>query len=428
MAGAGVVADKQPGYVKFSTLAIVIFLFALPCIAGRLTTYFIFLFAIILIATPSVRTAFALRSRNPIDLMLVVAALLPGFAFMFTAREPYDLVYAFNFAPLLLAIPFRWQLERNRRPDGAAIIGWLSLAGTSIAFAVSVFQVLIEGRGRAGPPLMSAFQFADTAVLLGFFALVGLLVPGSRWRLVLLAGPILGCAASVLGGTRGAVVAAPALALIALGFAFVVVKDKRRLALAVLAVLVATGVALAIALQMGLHRALTGFSDIGNVLTGGEVDPETRERLVLYWGGLQAYLRSPLFGYGWPHMVTAIEPYVDPAVVDRVRDFRHLHNGLLSFAVSAGIPGIVSFVILSVAPAIAVFYTPRDSQFLARVFLTLTLCVGYAIFQLTIIMLGFEFHTVQYGFMAMAIFAFLGTRDGSDREVAAGAAQMARAA
>lgn len=414
MSGAAVATGAQPGYVRLSTLGVVVVLFALPCITGRLMTYFVLLLALVAVATPSIRTAFHDRSRNPIDLMLLVAAILPGLAFAVTARQPSDLLYAFNFAPLLLAIPFRWQLERAGRADGAAILGWLALAGTFVALVVALVQVAVLDQPRAGQPLMSAFQFADTAVLLGFLALVGLFVPGARGRLLLLAGPIMGCAAAVLGGTRGALVAAPVLAVVAIGVGLVMARDRRLLLWAIGGMIAAGALTLIGAKLLGFHRALSGFTDAGNVLSGGPVDEETKERLVLYWGGLQAFLRAPLLGYGWEHMVSVIEPYVDPAYLERVRNFRHLHNGLLSFAVSAGIPGIISFVILSVAPVVAVFWTPRDGQFVPRLYLALVLCAGYAAFQLTIIMIGFEFHTVQYAFMTVTILAFLTSSKSTD--------------
>ncbi len=39
--------------------------------------------------------------------------------------------------------------------------------------------------------------------------------------------------------------------------------------------------------------------------------------VVLYWGGLQAFLQGALLGYGWEHMVAVIEPYIDPAMWSR---------------------------------------------------------------------------------------------------------------
>ena len=124
-------------------------------------------------------------------------------------------------------------------------------------------------------------------------------------------------------------------------------------------------------------------------------------------GGWQAFLHSPLFGYGWVDMVPAIFPHVPVESLPRMQTFRQLHNGLLSFAVGAGLLGVASFLILSVAPVVAVFYTARDALFASRMYLAVTLCAGYAVFQLTIIMIGFEFHTVQYAFMTMVILGFV---------------------
>lgn len=401
--------EGAPSYIRWACLATIVFLFALPCIVGRLTTYFVLLFAIFALITPSILSAFQSRSRNPIDLMFVAAAALPSIAFLFTANSPDDLMFAFNFAPLLLAIPFRWQAERVARADSALLIGWLSLAGAGIAVLVGVVQIFVLGYERAGQPLMSAFHFADSAMLLGFVALVGLFAPGKHARWPFLLGPIFGILVALLGGTRGALIAAPVLGFIALAFALVLAPARHRvvtIGIAV-AIVVASAVVLVVATQFGLSRAIDGFAVTQGVLGGGEVDRSTQERLMMFWGGYQAFLRAPLFGYGWPEMVQAILPYVPAEEAERMLSFRQLHNGLLSFAVAAGIPGIVSFLILSVAPVIAVFRSPRDELFVSRLYLAVTLCAGYAVFQLTIIMIGFEFHTVQYAFMTMVILAFV---------------------
>lgn len=398
-----------PSYIRWACLAAIVFLFALPCIVGRLTTYFVLLFAIFALITPSILSAFQARSRNPIDLMFLAGAALPSIAFLFTTNSPDDPMFAFNFAPLLLAIPFRWQLERSARADSALLIGWLSLVGVGIAVLVGGVQIFILGYERAGQPLMSAFHFADSAMLLGFVALVGLFAPGKHKRWPFLLGPILGILVALLSGTRGALIAAPVLGFIALAFALVLAPARFRVVTIAVAaaIVIASGILLFVATQLGLDRAIDGFAVTQGVLAGGDVDRSTQERLMMFWGGYQAFLRAPLFGYGWPEMVRAILPYVPAAEAERMLTFRQLHNGLLSFAVGAGAAGIASFVILSVAPVIAVFRTPRDELFASRLYLAVTLCAGYAVFQLTIIMIGFEFHTVQYAFMTMVFLAFV---------------------
>jgi O-antigen ligase len=233
--------------------------------------------------------------------------------------------------------------------------------------------------------------------------------PGKHRRWPFLLGPILGILVALLSGTRGALIAAPVLGFIALAFALALAPVRHRVVtIGVAAAIVALlGALVFVAMQLGLNRAIDGFVVAQGVLAGGEVDRSTQERLMMFWGGYQAFLHAPLFGYGWAEMLRAILPYVPAAETERMLTFRQLHNGLLSFAVGAGIPGVLSFVILSVAPLFAVFRTPRDELFVARLYLAVTLCAAYAVFQLTIIMIGFEFHTVQYAFMTMVILAFV---------------------
>jgi len=403
------VKTGAPSYIRWACLAMIVFLFALPCIVGRLTTYFVLLFAIFALLSPSVIAAFQSRSRNPIDAMFVIAAALPALAFLFTSEEANDLLFAFNFVPLLLAVPLRWQLEKYAQVDSALLIGRLSLAGAGIAVIVGAVQVGMFGLERAGQPLMSTFHFADTAMLLGFTALVGLFAPGKRRRWIYLLGPVFGVLVALLSGTRGALIAAPVLGFVALAFALAQAPARHRGVTLIVAVAVAalSAILLFVAAKAGLTRALDGFSVTQDVIAGGAVDQSTQERLTMLWGGWQAFLHAPLFGYGWLDMVPAILPYIPSDQIERMLTFRQLHNGLLSFAVGAGIPGIISFLILSVAPVIAVFRTPRDALFASRLYLAVTLCVAYAVFQLTIIMIGFEFHTVQYAFMTMVILGFV---------------------
>ena len=403
------VKTGAPSYIRWACLAMIVFLFALPCIVGRLTTYFVLLFAIFALLSPSVMAAFQSRSRNPIDAMFVIAAALPAIAFLFTSEEANDLLFAFNFLPLLLAVPLRWQLEKYAQVDSALLIGRLSLAGAGIAVIVGAVQVGMFGLERAGQPLMSTFHFADTAMLLGFTALVGLFAPGKRRHWIYLLGPVFGVLVALLSGTRGALIAAPVLGFVALAFALAQAPARHRGVTLIVAVAVAalSAILLFVAAKAGLTRALDGFSVTQDVIAGGAVDQSTQERLTMLWGGWQAFLHAPLFGYGWLDMVPAILPYIPSDQIERMLTFRQLHNGLLSFAVGAGIPGIISFLILSVAPVIAVFRTPRDALFASRLYLAVTLCVAYAVFQLTIIMIGFEFHTVQYAFMTMVILGFV---------------------
>jgi O-antigen ligase len=322
--------------------------------------------------------------------------------------------------PLLLAIPFRWQLERQARPDGALIIGWLSLIGTIGAAGLALIQVFILGYERVGQPLLSAFHYANTTMLLGFLTLAGWFAPGKHNRLPFLAGPVIGTAAVLLSGTRGALLAVPVLGLLAFGFALATAKRKLPVLLAGIAALVALIGLLLAAPYLGYGRAIEAFTVSLSALVGGEIDSNSMERMQMLIGGWQAFLAAPLAGYGWGDMVPAIYPYVDPAYEPVMHGFKHLHNGFISFAAGAGIFGVISFAVLSVMPVIAVFYTPRDSQFGSRLYLALAMCAGYAVFQLTFLLIGFEFHTVQYAFMTMVFVAFVRDPQSADGNASVG--------
>lgn len=395
-----------PAYVRLSMWLVLVLLFALPCIVGRNTPFLILLAGLAAIMTPSVIAARRSASRNAVDLVFAGVVLALAVAFAFTAEDASDLAFVLNFSPFLLAVPFRWQLERQARTDGALLIGWLSLAGTIGAAGVALVQIAVFHQDRVGQPLMNTFHYADTAMLLGFLALVGWFAPGRHLRWPFLLGPVIGVLAVIASGTRGTLLAAPVLGLLAFLFALAMAKRKGPILLAgAVAALLLVG-SIGLAALLGFDRAVEAFSFAANVLTGDEVDRSTMQRLQMMLGGWHAFLAAPLVGHGWLDMVPAIYPYVDPAYEPDMHGFRHLHNGLVSFAAGAGIVGVISFLAISVVPVVAVLRTPRDCQFASRLYLALTLCAGYAVFQLTFLLIGVDFPTVQYAYMTMAIVAF----------------------
>ncbi len=396
-----------PRYVRWAVRAVVVMLFALPCVIGRNVTYLIMLAGLAAIITPSVLLARREASRNLTDIAFAAMFVALALAFTITAEDARDLSYILNFAPLLLAIPLRWQLEREARLDGAQLIGWLSLVGTIGAAGLAVVQIGFFGQSRVGLPHMNIFHYADTTMLLGFLTLVGWFAPGTHRRWPFLLGPVIGVAAVLASGTRGAILAAPVLVVVAFVFALVTARRKQPIVLAGIAGVVLLGLLALAAPYLGFGRTLEAFSASSKVLSGGEVDSNVTERLQMLIGGWGAFLASPWVGHGWGDMVPAIYPYVDPAYEPKMHGFRHLHNGFISFASGAGLVGVLSFLVLSALPVVAVLATPRDSQFVSRLYLAMTMCAAYAVFQMTFLLIGFDFHTVQYTYMTMVFVAFV---------------------
>ncbi len=409
---AGTVAAGP--YTRWVSYALLVVLFALPCVLGRATTYVLLLAAALLIFAPSIRHALRHAPSNPMDWLFGAVFLALGVAFSLSAEQVGDVRFLANFLPLLVAIPLRHQLARVASASAALTIGWLSLAGTIAAASVGLVQIVGFGVTRVGQ-IMNPFQYADTTMLLGFLSLAGLFAPGRHNRLIFLAGPLIGTAAVMISGTRGALLALPVLAVIAFCFALVVFRQQRAL----IAWAGAGGVVLLlivalVAQQAGLARALEAFTAVFAAVSGDAVDGPVRERLLMLEGGWRAFLASPLYGYGWGDMVPAIYAHVPPEDQQLMRAFRHLHNGFMNFAVAAGSIGIVCFIALLATPIVGALASPRDSQWMVRLYLGLTLSAAFFVFELTFILLGFEFHTVQYAFMSAALFGFI--RDTPDAQ------------
>lgn len=396
-----------PRQVTIANWTLLVLVFVLPCVIGRIDTYLVLIAALVAILSRSVPTSRRLAPASPIGPVFVGAFLAIALALCVSAEDGYDLLFIFNFSPLLLAVPVRWQFARMARPDAAVLIGWLCLAGTIGATGLAVIQVFGLGYDRVGQPIMNVFHYAFTTMLLGFMTLAGFFAPGPHKRLPFLLGPLLGLISAVLSGTRGALIGAPVLLLVAFGFLLAVSRRRGWMLIGAAALVVLLVAAAALAPQLGFGRAIEGFEVALRAFSGGRIDHAAEERLIMLAGAVEAFLEAPLFGHGWIDMVPAILPHVPADQVETMKAFRHLHNGAASFAVGTGLVGLISFALLSIIPVVAVLMTPRDRQFVSRLYLAVTLCAGYFVFQMTFLMLGFEFHTVQYVMMAMVFVAFV---------------------
>ena len=247
-AGARLTAGFSP--LRLRNAALVVVAFAGPCLIGAPAPYLLLLLALLGYLTPSIRRSFSERTRNPVDLMLLlpVLALL---TFAIAAKAPADLRYLLNFLPLLVALPYRWQLEGEARHDGLAVLATLALAGAGLAMLVGMVQVF--ALGSPGPATTGSIR-SSSPIPPCCSASFRSPEPGCR-------GP--GTAGSISRGPSSASPPrywrAPAgrcspcrvLALLAIVFAVAAARQKRR------ALLIAGAVAAA-ALRRGTPAALCG--------------------------------------------------------------------------------------------------------------------------------------------------------------------------
>jgi O-antigen ligase len=330
---------------------------------------------------------------GPATLLFLLAWLLMLGAYLVTAKEPRDVSYVVNFAMFLFFGPLTAGLARFGDRRNARLVASLALAGSVLAFLVAVYQSWELLMPRAGGYLSDPIWAAQAALILGFLALLGLTVPG-RWTHLFWIGPLLGTLTAFLGQSRGPLVAVPVLLVIGLVFAF------RRWWLALPVALAAAGVAI---LALGtlsptsLLRLETLRTIAEQVIYGESVaETSTSQRFAFYQSSWHAFLDAPWFGYGWQHKLEAIVPYLADHGAMLAEGHHHLHSDLADFGVSAGILGLLAYLLAIAAPIAGALSTPRDSLYRQRLLGAVLLSVGYFCCGLTYLMFGYEFHTTLY--------------------------------
>ncbi|HVW92002.1 MAG TPA: O-antigen ligase family protein [Devosia sp.] len=319
------------------------------------------------------------------------------------AGHPGDMLYAFNFGMLLLYPAIAGIEGRAARPGNAGRLADLALLGTLLAAAIAVAEKLLLSADRTGIIENDPIRFGDTAVIIGFLALAGIDQYRGPRRWLYLGVPVLAVLVAVLAGARSALVAIPLLVLLAI---VLLVRPWRRALAALAAAAAALGVALGAALLSGNARVASLFHILPALFGSGALDDEAvRERLVLYRAGIEAFWRSPLLGFGWNRRMEAVGNML-PAGDKALAGLPHLHDEVLNFAVGTGALGVLIYLLLLAAPVVAVWRSPRDSQFRVRVYGIAVLLVSYVVLGVADVMLGFETHTALYVAFAAAILGY----------------------
>lgn len=358
---------------------------------------------------------------NPdiVSSMFIAAFCLMAIAFIASAQVPGDIRFALNFTPLLLALPVLHLLGNESSADFTRI-AILAGCGAVLAAAIACFQIYVLDRSRAGSHIINAIHFSNVSITLGLFSLSGVLLVRERFAVIFLAP--LGCAvlACVLAASRG-----PLLAIAAVLPLFLIVSifHSKRLALflAIAIVVVAiVGIAALEALAPGqLARVQNMITVIPDALFRWDTeDTSTNIRLGLIRAGLEAFKDAPWFGHGWGSIISATHPHMGDWLFSRAEGFDYLHNEPLDFAVGAGVPGVVAYILILLAPLAGVLSFSRDRYFLARLYLAIMLAVSFFVFGLTSRLLGQALQLTLFAFLTAYVVGYarsVAQHDRSDR-------------
>lgn len=283
---------------------------------------------------------------------------------------------AFSWTPLLM-MPLLGLLAAggHLHPRGLYAGGAL---GALAALGTALFDWIEHGAPRPTGGL-NAIVFAQIALFCTMYALAGLLRHPGRLRSAgYLVGVCAGIAATVASGTRGALLAVPLLALLALRRAApgaLSPAQRRTLVAAAVAVALAVG---ALGHRLALWDRLARIDDEVAAYQEGEVGTRAVAlRLALWTAALELAAGHPLFGVGAHQFRPEVERlqaqggYPPEAVV-----YAHAHSLPLSILAEYGAIGIAVLALAGWLAWRALGRAPPSFRRLGRVGLLLWLVLG----------------------------------------------------
>jgi O-antigen ligase len=215
-----------PGLIaRYALWALLLAALVLPFVGGFPLAYFILLLALILAACWLLSRPRWVELAEPSGMMLAASFCLIAAALAASAERPEDILFAFNFVFFALYPLLRAAVGRFASPGGSLQVAQAALGGAMLSLAVATWQTMTVGRaaGIASDPIWSA----QSAVILSFLALIRLFAARSGLRYLFLLDPASGLLAAILTGSRGPMLAAVPLALVAL----LLIPGRARIAL-----------------------------------------------------------------------------------------------------------------------------------------------------------------------------------------------------
>lgn len=305
-----------------------------------------------------------------------------------------DGVSVVNFAPFLLFPVLAAGLSRFSSPKAAIHVANLALVGSVISLLVASYQVFGLGMLRAAGIWSDEIWSAAAALTQGFIALIGVKVRKDRSRWIYLLGPLCAVATVLLSGSRGPMLAVPALGIVSCFAAF----RRPWLALLIGAGAIAALATAAVLLKPDLAARFQTVVTAGRQLSTGVqlTDVSSDVRLSMLKSAWAAFAHSPWIGYGWGGRMAAVAPYLNGVEWGVPSRQFHLHNELANFAVGAGLLGVAAYLAILAAPIVGALRSGRDSQRSIRIMGCTILSVAYACFGISNSFFGFEYHNVLY--------------------------------
>lgn len=343
---------------------------------------------------------------QPAAWMPMLGGLMLLIAFSFTAKSPLHVAAFLTLIHLYMTAPMAGLLARLGDSLTLNRIGFFALAGTAGGAAVAAIDVFIFGAERGGGMVNNPIHLAALGLALGFVALIGIWGAG-RLRPIFLLGPVLGIATVYLTGSRGPVVAAVQMLLVAAAaicFTWLPARAAWR----------TVGYSTAVIAVVVTLLLFTGVADdlplIGEVLsllrTGVTTDASAGERLVMYESAVNAFAASPLVGYGLIDYTAAAAAHAPEGALFPLYD--HLHNDIADFAVVGGLLGLLAYGLFLFAPIIGALRA-RGPLRIPLLYLGGVTTIGYFSMGMTNAVIGLRWQDIVLA-SVLALIVTLSTR------------------
>lgn len=369
-----------------------------PELANTVTLTLMGVGLLVLIMVPVSRVVL----RQPAIVAAGVAGIVLLLALSLTATSFTHIVVIMVLAPLWLAGAHAGLLTRLGQRLTPLVIASFALLGTAAGAAITTYGAVFLQLDRGGFLVNNPIHLADLSLMLGFVALVGLL-DRRPVRFVFLLGPALALTAVWFSGSRGPLLAFVPMLIVAAAIIAFVRLPRRQALTAVVGVIVLIALAGTAVVGLGLGGRLGGLGESAMaLLEGNTTDGAISERLYMDISAWNAFLASPLHGYGMIDYTVSAARFAPPGPA--FPPSGHLHSDIADFAVIGGLLGLLSYALLLAAPILGGLATRGANQH-AAIYLGAVTSVGYFGMGLTNAMFGILTQTAVYGVILALIAA-----------------------
>ena len=355
-------------------------------------------------------SAFFTGSKTRFEWQPTLAALLGAFALLgvvssFSANSPNDLSFLVSFLGLALPILLYQYLVNLPKPPTFFTIAVYCLLGCLLGALFAHAQRYGLGIGRTVAVAAGSNAVARVAALLGFLALACLSIDlRTKQKLVIFA-PVAALAIVMLSGSRGTLLAVPIMLFVAMAFALPKMWTSSKVITLALVGAAAVGFIFLVAVDPNSFVSRFGYT-ITELASGRLPGHSSELRFEMLVGAWNAFLQSPLIGYGWSgHWEALIQNHPTPEIFGPVKQYFSYHNDLADFAVAGGILGLVAYAIIIAAPIVNLLIDPKLRANRRAAYGLVLLPVSYFVFGLTDFVFGFDLLTTLYGFSLAFILA-----------------------